>query len=48
MQDPEGTPPTLKRELSRVGVLLLAFSALSPAFSVYIGGGGVEPLGAAD
>ena len=38
MQDPEGTPPTLKRVLSPIGVMLLAFSALSPAFSVYVVG----------
>jgi amino acid transporter len=38
MQDPEGQPPKLKRVLSPIGVMLLAFSALSPAFSVYIGG----------
>ena len=44
MQDPEGTPPTLKRVLSPVGVVLLAFSALSPAFSVYIGGDAVLKL----
>jgi amino acid transporter len=44
MQDPEGTPPTLKRVLSPVGVMLLAFSALSPAFSVYIGGDAVLHL----
>ena len=44
MQDPEGTPPTLKRVLSPIGVLLLAFSALSPAFSVYIGGDAVLHL----
>src|SRR5271165_1314260 len=44
MQDPEGTPPTLKRVLSPIGVMLLAFSALSPAFSVYIGGDGVLHL----
>lgn len=44
MQDPEGTPPTLKRVLSPLGVLLLAFSALSPAFSVYIGGDAVLRL----
>ena len=44
MQDPEGAPPTLKRVLSPLGVLLLAFSALSPAFSVYIGGDAVLHL----
>jgi len=44
MQDPEGTPPRLKRVLSPVGVMLLAFSALSPAFSVYIGGDAVLHL----
>ena len=44
MQDPEGTPPTLKRVLSPAGVMLLAFSALSPAFSVYIGGDAVLHL----
>jgi len=44
MQDPEGTPPTLKRVLSPIGVMLLAFSALSPAFSVYIGGDAVLHL----
>ena len=44
MQDPEGTPPTLKRVLSPLGVMLLAFSALSPAFSVYIGGDAVLHL----
>jgi amino acid transporter len=44
MQDPEGTPPTLKRVLSPIGVILLAFSALSPAFSVYIGGDAVLQL----
>ena len=44
MQDPEGTPPTLKRVLSPVGVMLLAFSALSPAFSVYVGGDTVLQL----
>lgn len=38
MQDPEGAPPRLKRVLTPIGVMLLAFSALSPAFSVYIGG----------
>jgi amino acid transporter len=38
MQDPEGEPPKLKRVLGPIGVMLLAFSALSPAFSVYIGG----------
>jgi amino acid transporter len=44
MQDPEGAPPTLKRVLTPLGVLLLAFSALSPAFSVYIGGDAVLHL----
>ena len=44
MQDPDGTPPTLKRVLSPLGVMLLAFSALSPAFSVYIGGDAVLHL----
>jgi amino acid transporter len=38
MQDPESAPPRLKRVLGPIGVMLLAFSALSPAFSVYIGG----------
>ncbi len=45
MQDPEGRPPSekpgLQRVLSPIGVMLLAFSALSPAFSVYIGGDAV-------
>ena len=44
MQDPEGAPPALKRVLTPLGVLLLAFSALSPAFSVYIGGDAVLHL----
>lgn len=45
MRDPEGNRPTatpgLERVLSPIGVMLLAFSALSPAFSVYIGGDAV-------
>lgn len=41
MQDAETPAPTLHRVLGPIGVMLLAFSALSPAFSVYIGGDAV-------
>jgi len=41
MPEAETPAPTLHRVLGPIGVMLLAFSALSPAFSVYIGGDAV-------
>jgi len=38
MREIDAAPATLDRVLGPVGVMLLAFSALSPVFSVYIGG----------
>ncbi len=40
----EAPPPTLSRSLGSVGVMLLAFSALSPVFSVYIAGDAILKL----
>ena len=44
MGEAAATPTTLNRALGPVGVMLLSFSALSPAFSVYIGGDAVLHL----
>lgn len=38
MQDDNAAPVTLNRALTPIGVMLLAFSALSPVYSFYIGG----------
>lgn len=38
LREIDASPATLSRVLGPVGVLLLSFSALSPVFSVYIGG----------
>ncbi|MBV8681751.1 MAG: APC family permease [Caulobacteraceae bacterium] len=38
LREIDAAPATLNRVLGPVGVLLLSFSALSPVFSVYIGG----------
>jgi amino acid transporter len=38
MREIDAAPSTLNRVLGPAGVMLLAFSALSPVFSVYIGG----------
>ena len=42
--DPGDAPPTLSRSLGPVAVMLLAFSALSPVFSVYIAGDAILKL----
>lgn len=44
MPDADQTPATLNRSLGSVGVMLLAFSALSPVFSVYIAGDAILKL----
>ena len=41
---PESAPPTLSRSLGPIAVMLLAFSALSPVFSVYIAGDAILKL----
>jgi amino acid transporter len=44
MPDATAAPATLSRSLGSVGVMLLAFSALSPVFSVYIAGDAILKL----